>query len=231
MKLDWFGLAIHEADVALTDVALAVLGGVFAQRLGRGEPVPPVRRCGQAMLAGLSAAALLGAVFHAFFPLKTATIAGRFLWAGVATAISLTAAAMLLLAAYLLRPGPAPTARRTAVLAYVVTFIVYATSGDQSYGRIVLFYAPVLVALIGASARAAITLQAPAWWMVVAGLVLSVAAAVVQQARVVLHPQWFDHNALYHVIQAIALVLIWRGLAIAPEPRGADGRDRPEGSR
>lgn len=218
MTLELFGVVIHEADVALTDVALAVLGGIFARRFGRGSTASPVHRYGQAMLAGLSAAALLGAVFHAFFPLKTATVAGRLLWAGVATSIALTAAAMLLLAAHLLRPGPVPPARRTAVLAYVVTFIIYATNGDQSYSRIVLFYAPVLVALIAASARTAVVLRARAWWIAVAGLCLSVVAAVVQQARVILHPQWFDHNALYHLIQALALVLIWRGIADAPEP-------------
>lgn len=221
MTLELFGLVIHEADVALTDAALAALGGAFALRLARRVPSSPVRRYGQSMLAGLAAAALLGAVFHAFFPLKTATIAGRFLWAGVATTIALTAAAMLLLAAHLLRPGPVPNARRTAVLAYVVMFVVYATSGDQSYGRIVLFYAPVLAALVVASVRTAVRLRARAWWVTVAGLVLSVAAAGVQQARVVVHPQWFDHNALYHVVQAVALVLIWRGLAEAPEPSDA----------
>lgn len=218
MTLELFGLVIHEADVALTDVALAALGGFFAQRLGRGDAVTPVRAYGRAMLAGLAAAALLGAAFHAFFPAKTATRAGWLLWGGVATAIALTAAAMLLLAAYLLRPGPVPAARKTAVFAYVTAFVIYATSGNQAYGRIVLFYAPVLVALIAAGVRTAIGEQSRAWWVVVAGLLLSIGAAMVQQARVVLHPQWFDHNALYHVVQAIALVLIWRGLAAAPEP-------------
>jgi len=32
-----------------------------------------------------------------------------------------------------------------------------------------------------------------------------VVAAAVQQARIALHPNYFNHNALYHLLQAIAL--------------------------
>jgi hypothetical protein len=34
---------------------------------------------------------------------------------------------------------------------------------------------------------------------------------VVQQARISLHPEHFDHNAVYHVLQGVALVLLYRG--------------------
>ena len=40
---------------------------------------------------------------------------------------------------------------------------------------------------------------------------LSVLAALLQQARIAIHPVYFDHNALYHVVQAAALVLLYFG--------------------
>ena len=40
------------------------------------------------------------------------------------------------------------------------------------------------------------------------GLLLSIAGAVLQQARLGVHPDWFSHNDLYHVIQAGALWLL-----------------------
>jgi hypothetical protein len=43
-----------------------------------------------------------------------------------------------------------------------------------------------------------------------AGLGLSIAGAVFQQAGLGIHPVWFNHNDLYHVIQAVALVLVGR---------------------
>jgi hypothetical protein len=44
---------------------------------------------------------------------------------------------------------------------------------------------------------------------------LSFVAAAVQQTETSLHPLYFNHNALYHLIQAFALLLIFlaaRGL-------------------
>jgi hypothetical protein len=40
------------------------------------------------------------------------------------------------------------------------------------------------------------------------GLLLTIAGAVLQQARLGIHPVWFSHNDLYHVIQAGALWLL-----------------------
>jgi len=51
------------------------------------------------------------------------------------------------------------------------------------------------------------------------GLVLTLVAAAVQQARIALHPTYFNHNALYHLLQAIALFLIFRAaIFLAPLP-------------
>jgi hypothetical protein len=47
--------------------------------------------------------------------------------------------------------------------------------------------------------------------MIATSLALSIVAAVTQQARIALHPVYFDHNAVYHVIQAIALVVLYFG--------------------
>ena len=42
-------------------------------------------------------------------------------------------------------------------------------------------------------------------------MVLTLVAAVVQQRKISLHPVYFNHNAFYHAIQAVALVLIYVG--------------------
>ncbi len=49
----------------------------------------------------------------------------------------------------------------------------------------------------------------------IAGLLLTFAAAGVQHEGIGLSPVYFDHNALYHVIQALALFLMYRGAAAA----------------
>jgi hypothetical protein len=45
-------------------------------------------------------------------------------------------------------------------------------------------------------------------WGVV-GLLLTFAAAAVQQAGIGLHADWFNHNALYHLMQGVALLFLF----------------------
>jgi hypothetical protein len=53
---------------------------------------------------------------------------------------------------------------------------------------------------------------------------MSAAAAMLQQAKVAVHPVYFDHNAVYHVVQAIALVFLYFGWRRAPLPSHAAGK-------
>ena len=59
----------------------------------------------------------------------------------------------------------------------------------------------------------------------VSGMVLTFAAALCQQLGLGLHPIYFNHNAVYHVIQAVALFLIFlaaRRLATTQSVTGED---------
>jgi hypothetical protein len=44
------------------------------------------------------------------------------------------------------------------------------------------------------------------------GIILTFIAAWIQQSQIALHPIYFNHNALYHLVQAIALLLIFFAL-------------------
>ncbi len=57
------------------------------------------------------------------------------------------------------------------------------------------------------------------WTLIALGLALSVGAALLQQLEVALHPVYFDHNAVYHVVQACALVLLYLGFRRVAEQR------------
>lgn len=221
MTLELLGLSIHEADVALTDVGLTVLGGWIAWRLWTRPGRNSVQRDGALFMAGLALAAFFGATFHAFFPDKTSTHPGFVAWIPVVVSIAATSAVMLALACRLLVPAVPTAARRIGVTAYAATFVTWALLVDESYGTVVRFYGPTLLALLAAALTMTHRLRSAAWRAVAGGLALSVLAAVLQQAHVALHPVYFNHNALYHLLQGIALVLIYRGLAGVPEVRPA----------
>jgi hypothetical protein len=193
---------VHEPAVVLTDVALAILGAVLCWRL---------TGVGAVILGGLASAALWGAVFHAFFPAKTATVPGFIAWLPVAFSILVVAAMLLDLGVRLLAPRLPPSVRRALVAAYAVAFVAVVLLVDESFGSIVRFYGPTLGLVLVAAGREAIRARSAGWTLIAAGFALSAGAALLQQAGVAIHPVYFDHNAVYHVVQAVALVLLYLG--------------------
>jgi uncharacterized protein DUF6962 len=213
-------VTIHDPDVAVTDLALAVLAAYLGWRLWSESGNRRWRRAGAVLLGALAGAALWGAIFHAFFPAGTATLPGSLAWRPVALSIVVAAATMLDLGLDLLLPQLPPRLRRWVVLTYATGFGAAVLLLDDSFTRIVYFYVPTLILLLLASAQQAVRGRSTGWALILIGLLLSAGAAMLQQARVVLHPVYFDHNALYHLVQSIAIVFLYSGWRRAPDPAG-----------
>jgi hypothetical protein len=210
-------VAIHDPDVVLTDLALALLGAYLGWRLARLPGGGRMARSGAVIMAALASAAFWGAVFHAFFPAGTATRSGFLAWSPVVLSILVVAAALLELGLRVAAPRLPATARGAIVAAYAGTFAGVALLVDESYATIVRFYAPVVLLFLVVAGRQAVRSRSPAWALIAASFAISVLAAVLQQARVSIHPEHFDHNAVYHVLQGAALVLLYRGFRRVPE--------------
>lgn len=210
-------VAIHDPDVALTDLALALLGGYLGWRLWAASGRGPMARDGAIVLWALASAAFWGAVFHAFFPDGTRTSSGFLAWVPVVLSILVVASALLHLALRVSMPRLPRPARVAIVASYALAFGAVTLLVDASYGVIVRFYSPVLVLFLVAAVIHAARTRARGWTLIAISFALSLVAAVLQQARVALDPEYFDHNALYHVLQGVALVLMYRGFRAAPE--------------
>ena len=206
-----------DPDVVLTDVGLALLGAYLGRRLGTPAGGGMLRTAGAVVMGGLASAALWGAIFHAWFPAKTATPAGFLIWMLVALSILVVAARLLDLGLSIVAPRLAPTLRRTVVLIYAVAFVGVVLLVDESFTTIVRFYAPTLVLILMAALFQAARTRNVGWSLIAVGFTVSVGAALLQQAKVSIHPVYFDHNALYHVLQGIALVLLYPGFRRAPD--------------
>jgi hypothetical protein len=212
--MELFGVTIHEPDVVFTDLGLAVLGGYFGWRLWR-LPEHSLARTGAVLMLGLASAAFFGAIFHAFFPDDTATSAGFLAWIPVSLSIVVAASAMLELALRLLVPALSTSTRGLIVGLYLAIFAVVVLFVDESFESIVRFYVPALLLFLLGALREALR-RHRGWTAVAVGLLLSVGAALLQQARVALDPRYFDHNAVYHVFQSIALVFLYIGFRHTP---------------
>jgi len=221
------GVTIHEPDVVFTDLGLAVLGAWFAWRLAFAPRTGPLGRAPALLMAGLASAAFWGAIFHAFFPEDTATLPGFIAWIPVTLSIVVAAATLLELGLRVLMPGLRPRIRRSLVTAYAGVFALMVLLVDESFTTIVRFYVPALLLFLAAATARSVR-GGGGWTPIALGLTLSAGAALLQQLQVALHPVYFDHNAVYHVIQAAALVLLYLGfrrVAESPVARHVGGSD------
>lgn len=203
-------MRIHDPDVVYTDLALAILGAYLAWRLWKGRR-GILTRSGTVIMAGLASAALWGAIFHAFFPANTATRSGFIAWIPVSLSIVVVATTLLALGLRFLTSRLSQAVRKPIVAIYALCFAFTVLFVDESYGTIVRFYGPTLVLFLIAAIMQALRGGGSGWWVLAASLCISIVAALLQQAEVTIHPVYFDHNALYHVLQGIALVFLYLG--------------------
>ncbi len=210
---------IAEPDVTLTDWGLAVECAVLSRMIARdGGPRPHAlaRPWLALFFASTAVAALLGGMVHGLFPGTTAV--GRLLWPTTILAIGVTAWAAWAAGGHLAF-GP-KVGRAIARLAGVgfVAYAVVAWRGGFAFAVAIAGYLPAAAFLLGVFAWRYRTSHDRRLLAGVAGIGLTFVAAAVQQARVSLSAAYFDYNALYHVIQAVALWLIYRGAARALAP-------------
>lgn len=212
---------ITEPDVTLTDYGLAVEGFLFAYLLyRRGDPGQPLRSWFVLFFGSLGIAALTGGTVHGFFH-DAGTVGNAILWPATLIAIGGTTFAAWMVGATILFSGLFSgqlSGRFSGKMRYWARQI----SGAQfaGYSLTVLFttqaffiaivnYLPAVLFLLVVFLLAYGRTRERTVLAGLFGLVLTFVAAVVQQRGVALHPVYFNHNALYHLIQAVALFLIF----------------------
>jgi len=196
--------------VSLTDFALAIECAAFALLLARLTASDGLlRKWFVVFFASIAAASVLGGTMHGFFEYSTSPVR-TVLWTATLLSILVTSFATWTIAAILqLRPP-----------AFTMGAAVRARPGSRSHARDSLRERCVpdrnRRVPAGHGFPSGLILddlpppgQFRARWGIV-GLVLTFLGAAVQQLKLAVHPVYFDHNALYHLIQFVALWMIYR---------------------
>ncbi len=208
-------MTLLEPDVTLTDFGLALECGGFAAWLAwRHAPAAPLRLAFIGFFAAVALAALLGGITHGFLPDEQARLY-RVVWLSTLIAIGAAALASWAIGARLIfsdRTANRVTAFAALLFAAYVAAVVFVS---RSFAVAIAHYLPAAAFLLFAFAYAWRRRRSGFLAAGIAGVALTFVAAAVQQGRIGLHPLYFNHNALYHLIQALALLLIFlaaRGL-------------------
>ena len=198
-----------EPDVTLTDYGLFVECAAFAWLIARRPArLKALRRWIVAVFVFTALAALSGGTVHGFFIADDGGM-GRVLWKLSMLAIGATALAGCAIGARLLfarnRADRAISIAGGLVGVYAGTILFV----SDAFWVAVVGYLPAAALLFVAFLTATVR-ERTSWARLGAwGLALSFLGAAVQQLRIGLHPVYFNHNALYHLVQAVALALVF----------------------
>ncbi len=178
--------------------------------LGAARPAGGLEGWWALFFGAVGAAALFGGLVHGFLP---APGPGRaVLWRATLLAIGGAAfAGWAIGGRTLLAAAPARGLTLAAGLTYAA-YAVVVVAVSQRFSIAIAHYLPAAL-FLGAAFAVEVRRGRPGAGRGLAGLALTLVAAGVQQARVAAGP--IDHNTLYHLVQALGLWLMDRGVRAA----------------
>lgn len=196
-------MTLHEPATFFTDLLLAALGVGFALRLAMKQPPSGARRWWIASMSMMAASAFVGGFYHGFSPEFPAIEPWWWrvvLW--IICGLGFTMATSLL---HELKPRGNIRAWQV-LLAVKFAISVTAVFFKPEFLVAMADYGSAMLAWVIAALMVRRSWRGP----MLAGVGLSLLAGIVQQA------QWsvsthFNHNDLFHLIQALALVAFYQG--------------------
>ena len=197
---------MREVATTLTDYLLTVVCLVCAWRLAKGGA--PRLHGPVVFFAAFAAAALLGGTWHGFFSDQQG-LAQAMLWWVTMVFAGMAAAGLALTGLELLGARASP--RIILLLAALLAIYALLAWHDARFLlSLIASVAGILLCAIGLVRHLRLP-GGPGARLALAGLAISVLAAIAQQQRVALHRTYFDHNATYHVLLLPALALLHAG--------------------
>ncbi|MBE9181711.1 hypothetical protein IQ268_24400 [Oculatella sp. LEGE 06141] len=200
-------MIIAEPLTTLTDYAIAVEATIFAIMLNQSRQTSV--RLWAAAFAGVAIAALLGGTLHGFVPhmeLGTRIL----LWKGTLYLLGLTS--FLLLAGTVISSVPHRWHRWMLPIVGLKSFGYLGLATVRSnFAYVVADYLSALVIVLLLQLRAARRHRAPGAPWILAGVLVSGVAVAVLRSRLAL-PFMIRSVDLYHVVQMVALYLLYRGV-------------------
>ena len=207
-------MIITEPATLITDYLLAMFTGVLGRRLGRAARTADwsgfiqaarLQNWWSVAFMATAVAGAAGGTVHGFRRAMARSLTDL-LW--LVTLESLVVAAFAVVGAAIVLAGWGQTTRFVATFAAAVAF--------GGYG-LWLVKNPVFLSAIAAYGAAFAVLVVVrlnvrplggGGWLLLAGVALSLVAAAIQQSGVSIH-RHFNHNDLYHVVQAVAVWLFY----------------------
>ena len=206
-------MILAEPDVALTDFAIALEGAVLGAVVRMRGSAGPARRWWAAFFWAVAVGALLGGISHGFPPAHDAVRTA--VWRLTLLAIGAAALSAWGAGAHAI----AAPCRRALLAAATALFVAYAgvvLFVTDAFAVAMLHYAAGASFLLVVLMRVWLRTGARAALVGALGIAMLAAGSVIQWRRLALPALALTHNAVYHLVEMAALLLVYfaaRGLS------------------
>ena len=186
---------MSEPMTVITDYLLGAVTACLGWRLFARRAAERSRRWWACAFAALAGGAFLGGTWHGFAQ-------NEWLWKATLLTVGIAGSAMMTATAF----ATLPARGRSAVIGVAAAMLLLYSGWVMVDDRFIVVVADTAIAF-------ALVAALHLWkWngAILAGVAVSLVAALVQASGFALHPL-FNHNDLYHVIQVGAMLLFYRG--------------------
>ncbi len=203
-------LGLIQPDVALTDFFLALETLVLGLIILNLKIKSKIKLTIFLFYISLALSSIIGGIVHGFFPYSD-SLTNLVLWKATMICLGLVSLFSWLIAGNLILPKYKKLIQSVASLEFFL-YSVYVIFINSQFKIAIYNYVPATIFLLISLCILYLRKKQPSTLLGVIGIILTFIAAWIQQAQISLHQIYFNHNAFYHVVQAIALLLIFFAL-------------------
>ena len=198
-----------QVDVSLTDYGLAVECAYFAYQIARPRSAATsLRRAFVTTFLSIAVAAAAGGTVHGFF-LDQHSLGYRVLWPFTLIVMGITGLSGIQIGTALQFPHRTRILINKIALVAFASYVLIVVLVRRDFLVAIIGYLPALI-FIGAGFLLAYLRRKQVTLLIgFLGICLMLLSAAAQQAKLGIDPRYFDHNALYHLLQAIALFMVF----------------------
>ncbi|MFY0691767.1 MAG: hypothetical protein JXR14_07575 [Paracoccaceae bacterium] len=204
-----------EPDVTLTDYALtiqcAVFGWVLLGRMRRGAGSTLSARFA-ALFFALAAASAIGGTYHGFFS-ETKSLPAEAVWLATLLVIGAVSFCTWLIAGKIQFEA---AGQRLVFWIATLQFLAYAVCVVFISRDFLIASAsaalPMVILLVG-YVRAFVSTRDRRVAFGLLGILIAFFGAALQQMQIGLHPEYFNHNSVYHVVQFVAFAFLFSSIS------------------
>lgn len=202
-------VSMTQVDVSLTDYGLAVECACFVYLIARlRSAATSLRRTFVAAFLSIAVAAAAGGTVHGFF-LDENSLGYRVLWPFTLIVMGITGLSGVQIGTALQFSHRTRILINRIALVAFVSYVLIVVFVRRDFLIAILGYFPALIFIGGGFLLAYRRRKRVALLIGFLGICLMLFAAVAQRAKIGIDPRYFDHNALYHLLQAIALLMVF----------------------